>query len=377
MRTHHAQLHTLALVAGLAATGGGLCAAPALAQPAPPAPPTAPAAAPAAEAAKGPTLTTGAAAPALSIAKWVKGEPVAAFEPGKVYVVEFWATWCGPCLAASPHLTKLQAQHASDGLTVIGVTREDPRNTLDRVEQMAKDRAHVMGYHIAWDNGRQTWDAYMQAAQQRGIPTAFVIDRAGKVAFIGHPMLLDMVLPNVLAGRFSEADLNAVRDAEEAMDNLFGRLSGSDKLPPAEALAAIASFESKFPALAGNFEENRYLLMARLNDPGAPALGRRIVAQAKAEMSFATLLSISDGIVSTTDPIGKPDLALALEAAEGANELTGNVRTSALASLARVHAARGDTAKAVEFMTKAVEKAPESAKARFQKELDELKRTGG
>src|SRR5207248_2345586 len=66
------------------------------------------------------TLKVGDAAPALSKGKWLKGEPVKAFEPGKVYVIECWATWCGPCVAAIPHVTELQHKYAKDGLVVIG-----------------------------------------------------------------------------------------------------------------------------------------------------------------------------------------------------------------------------------------------------------------
>ncbi len=55
-------------------------------------------------------LLIGDPAPQISIGKWVKGNPVESFAKDQVYVVEFWATWCGPCLANMPHLASLQTE---------------------------------------------------------------------------------------------------------------------------------------------------------------------------------------------------------------------------------------------------------------------------
>src|SRR5262245_47338286 len=65
-------------------------------------------------------LMVGDAAPKLQVSKWVQGEPVKDFERDKAYIVEFWATWCGPCVASIPHVNELHQKYKSKGLVVIG-----------------------------------------------------------------------------------------------------------------------------------------------------------------------------------------------------------------------------------------------------------------
>ena len=76
-----------------------------------------------------PTLDVGSPAPELDVEYWLsrgtgnRFPKVTKFEPGKVYVVEFWATWCPPCIASMPHLSQLQNKYA-DSVQIISISDE-------------------------------------------------------------------------------------------------------------------------------------------------------------------------------------------------------------------------------------------------------------
>ena len=147
-----------------------------------------------------PTLRVGDPAPRLRVTRWLNGEPVTRFEPGKVYVLDFWATWCGPCLRSMPHLGKLAKEHEAAGLVVIPVTTVTGSNSRSAIDTFVLANGPQLGLTFGVCDDRRMEDAWFEASGQNGIPCSFVVDRAGKIAFIGHPMELDAILPGLLGG---------------------------------------------------------------------------------------------------------------------------------------------------------------------------------
>jgi thiol-disulfide isomerase/thioredoxin len=168
-------------------------------------------------------LSMGDPAPAWQVSNWLNGPELAGPQAGTVYVLEFWATWCPPCIKVIPHLTELQVEYKNQGLIVIGMTRQDSQgNSLKSVTQFVERIGSKMGYTVGFDNEGRTEKAYMQAAQMYNLPCSFVIDRNGKIAYIGHPNALDDVLPRVLAGTWKgQADLDEITRIDDELSQIF------------------------------------------------------------------------------------------------------------------------------------------------------------
>jgi thiol-disulfide isomerase/thioredoxin len=182
------------------------------------------------------TLAVGDKAPELSVEKWVKGTQVKKFEDGKVYVVEFWATWCPPCRESIPHLTKLQKTFKDKGVTVLGIAsseRGPESNQLPTLERFVKGKGDEMNYTVAYDSNRSMSRDWMEPAGQNGIPCAFVVGKDGKVAWIGHPMMgLDEAVKKAV-GNSAKADLGTAMITLVSQPEKAG--SDADKAQPDKA----------------------------------------------------------------------------------------------------------------------------------------------
>ncbi|MCA8944126.1 MAG: redoxin family protein [Planctomycetes bacterium] len=299
-------------------------------------------------------LMVGDRAPALEISRWVKGDPVDGFADGKVYVVEFWATWCGPCIAGMPHLSELQKEYADKPVQIIGVNIWDEPKNVDPfmqapIKMHGKSGDEVMQYTVAIEakpaegdqrNGKlsETW---MKAAGRNGIPSAFVVDGAGKIAWIGHPSGIDGPLAKIAAGTW---DLTAQAKAY------------------AEEVAASAKIDGYFEM----FRTGKY--------DRAYALGHELV-DGPMRNNASQLNSLAWAIVDPDNKPAKVDLKLAVKAAMRANELTEQKDPAILDTLAVALWQDGELDKALAIQTKAVAHAKGTQfETELKARLEQLKR---
>jgi thiol-disulfide isomerase/thioredoxin len=294
-----------------------------------------------------------------------------------VYVVEFWATWCGPCKTSIPHLTEVAKKFEKDGVKIIGVSvwERDQSKVAPFVEQMGDK----MNYHVAMDdvpeggkgNDGKMAKGWMTAAGQNGIPSAFIVGKQGTIEWIGHPMDgMDKVLGKVIDGTFdakAEAERKAKEQEQQQKLNAAMRGGNFD-----EAFAMMDEAVKADPSLAPRYAMIKFqtLLMRKKDEAAAYAHGAKIVdneIKGESQMLNGMAWMIVDG-----PGIKDRDLDLALKAAGKANELTGNKDAQILDTLAKVHFLKGDAAKAVEIQELAIKSNTEKEmEADLKKALDE------
>jgi thiol-disulfide isomerase/thioredoxin len=326
-------------------------------------------------------VQAGDLAPPLQVREWVKGAPIAAFAPGKVYFVEFWAVWCGPCIGNIPHLNALQKKYAKDGLVVVGFTSPDrypgkpdapEKNSLELVRGFVAKRGDGMAYHVAYDlAARETFQSYFHA-EQAGIPHAFIVGRDGRIVIGGHPYYFEEVLADVMADRW-----DPVKGPER-----FAELRRMMRAP--DAAKDYADFKTARAALQARssvyYDRTLYTELLRgLKEGDADAVrrtGERMIANLRehgesGDMGFTLNQMVRRDPTKTQ---ARPFLDLAGRMSEAYVQATRGEDPSALSLRAEWFVCRGDLKSAVETQRRAVAAEFPSRRDSLQARLAELEK---
>jgi thiol-disulfide isomerase/thioredoxin len=288
-------------------------------------------------------------APPLPETQWLLGKPATEFKTGRVYVLDLWATWCPPCIAAFTHLSQLQREYG-DAVTVVGASIWEP--LPDRVASFVEERADSIAFSVCTDvvpagleaNHGLISQAWFYGSGNEGIPCLFIIDREARVAWIGSHTDVEGPLAQVVAGtwdRGKEAGAYALR-MTDAAPAIRARWRIDEAVTAEDWNAAVREIDA---LLDLDPEANAWNAGMSLN----------IVA--------ASLAAAEEG---------DRDLDLALRCAARSVDLCGE-DPDLLATLARVHSLRGERDEAVAVQARAVALSDEDSRETYQAVLDEYK----
>jgi thiol-disulfide isomerase/thioredoxin len=326
-------------------------------------------------------LKVGDPAPATRPETMLQGEAVKDFQKGEVYVFECWASWCGPCIAAIPHLNELHKQMGKKGVVITGVNvweSERDAASAQRAKDFLKSQGDKMSYRVAL-GGKAFIKDWLEAAEVNGIPHAFVV-ADGKIAWTGHPaqltaeMLGDILTGTPLAAAPPVADkIPQRRLSKPAVP--AGTAPNDPEMAAAQAkLDALSeamrardwdAAEKALPAAAGVLPKQEG---QELRDSIEAQIG---LARGDPAKFYAQLQKVADEEFDDPEALNeiawrlltmkafaqKPNLVLAEKCAVQSVKLTREEHPDKLDTLARLRWLQGKKEEAIRLQIKSVDKA--------------------
>ncbi|MBS1718232.1 MAG: redoxin family protein [Armatimonadetes bacterium] len=326
-----------------------------------------------------PTLNIGDPAPALAYGKWLKGDQVQQFEKGKTYVVEFWATWCGPCVRSMPHLTELRRKYEGkvqfismdvwehDWAGVPGfITKQGERMDYPIAQDELLEPAPAAaapGAKVRWaaEHGKASTSWLVASGYDKvGIPCSFVVDKDGKVAWIGDPNGIDSILESVTRGSW---DMGAAAKNNVAYLQMTSERREIDKRVAkmrdakdyAGAVKAIKDFVNVDPANRADYLADAFSIeQADMKDAAAATATAEEALRITTIPWIQGLSEIAFAMAFPADGAAKLDNSLCMRVAAKADEYERGQRVTVKRALAKFAYAAGNRDEAMKYSNDAL-----------------------
>jgi thiol-disulfide isomerase/thioredoxin len=171
-------------------------------------------------------MSVGQPAPVINVTEWMRGPEQPEFIPGKTYVIEFWASWCGPCRKSLPHMAELQSRYLDRGVQFLGVAAAE-YDGPEELQKFLDVQGDAINFPIAYVEDKTVFSNWMQAGRTFGLPWVFVVDGTGRIAWWGQPFYEDFepTLKAVARGDFHLAGEDADRFLSRNLNNDAWKIS--------------------------------------------------------------------------------------------------------------------------------------------------------